>query len=130
MDVFGFNGQIALWGAPQVFPWSNYNSYEENVWPTETQMRSMSLLMAVMGAKGFVMYSYMDLFRDKSDFNQHWPEICRVAQTLRDLAPYLLGDAPNPTLDMKVVKGQIEAKALRKLRHPKRKDRLKGFIDK
>ncbi|HCJ01397.1 MAG TPA: hypothetical protein DHV31_00735, partial [Clostridiales bacterium] len=25
---------------------------------------------------------------------------------------------------------QIEAKALRKLRHPKRKDKLRGFLDK
>jgi hypothetical protein len=77
--------------------------------------------MAVMGAKGFILFAYSSIFQqpfqmpDRNDsikkFASNWPVICRVAQMLRDLEPFLLSDAPNPKMDVKVIKGQIEAKA-------------------
>jgi hypothetical protein len=114
VETFGFNGNIALWGVPQAFSWANYDKTAKDVFPSETQLRSMPLLMAVMGAKGFVLYIYSALFQgDDSNkkFAGNWPVICRVAQMLRDLEPFLLSDAPNPKMEVKTIKGQIEARA-------------------
>lgn len=112
MEAFGFDNKIALWVVPQIFPWSQHRGFEKTSWPTETQIRSMSLLMAIMGAKGFVMFSYPNLFKtDEADFKKHWPAVCNAAQALRDISPFILGDPIAPSLKIKIIKGEVEAKA-------------------
>lgn len=112
MEAVGFDNRIALWAVPQIFPWSQHRGFEKTCWPTEKQIRSMSLLMAIMGAKGFVMYSYTNLFTGKEPgFEKHWPGICNAAQTLRDISPFILGDPQAPELQVKTAKGKIMAKA-------------------
>jgi len=112
MKAVGFNGEIALWAVPQIFPWSQHRDFEPLCWPTETQVRSMSLLMAIMGSKGFVMFAYPSLFKGKeTNFEQHWPEYCNAAQALLDISPFILGDPIGPTLQIETIKGEVMAKA-------------------
>ena len=112
MRAVGFDNTIALWAVPQVFPWSHHRGFEKPCWPTENQIRSMSLLMAIMGARGFVMYSYMDLFTGGGDdFKKYWPGVCNSARMLNEIAPFLLGDPVAPPVEMKIIKGDAKAKA-------------------
>lgn len=112
MEAVGFDNNIAIWTVPQIFPWSQHRGFEKPCWPTEVQIRSMSLLMAIMGAKGFVMYSYANLFKNsEADFQKHWPDVCNAAQALSDISPFILGDPAPPQMEVKTVKGNIKAGA-------------------
>ena len=112
MDAAGYNGNIAFWGASQIMAFKCYKENIPLVYPSETQMRSMFLLMASLGARGFIMFSYPDLFKLEADqFERRWPEVCRAAQALRDLEVFLLSDATPPEMEIKTIKGQVEAKA-------------------
>ena len=97
-----YNGGYCVWAIPQIFPWHNYSSVREYCLPTEKQMRSMNILMAIRGAKAFIFYSYMDLLnpgllkRKDYDFDRHWQAVCNTARMLRDLSSYLLSDASVP----------------------------------
>jgi len=81
---------MALWVVPQVFNWGAYRTKDRKQLlksfrnPTEIEMRAMALLCALKGAKGFIFYSYFDLFRPHTlpDFEHRWPEICRVGDQL------------------------------------------------
>ena len=104
-DALGFQeiaGNSGVWGIPQIFPWHNYSPAREYCLPTEKQMRSMNILMAIRGTKGFIFYSYMDLLnpdllkRQDYDFEKHWQAVCNTAQMLRDLSGHLLSDTAAP----------------------------------
>ncbi len=89
---------MALWSIPQWMNWVSYNStpgaQERYRWPTAEETLTMSLLAALHGARGFIFYSYFDMFTSGVDeYEQRWPEICFVARELAELAPCLLGDA-------------------------------------
>ena len=114
--------QMPLWSVPQIHHTGFYNSdwrqdpgdyFEKLRPPTETETLAMSLLEAMRGAKGFVMYSYFDLHwgPDKLQFERRWPEVCRVAGTLRKLEPFLLSTAAAPDVKVEAAKGEVYAKA-------------------
>jgi hypothetical protein len=113
---------MALWVVPQIFNWGVYKAKDDVAKykadyrdPTEVEMRSMSLYMALRGAKGFVFYSYMDLSRppDTGQFERRWPEVCRMAKVVSDLGPFLLADAAAPPVTVTAGEGRVEAKAFR-----------------
>lgn len=113
---------MPLWVVPQIFNWGVYKARNDLAkykadfrYPTELEMRSMALYMALRGAKGFVFYSYFDLSRppDKGQFERRWPEVCRMAKAISDLGPFLLADATAPTVTVTVAEGSVEAKAFR-----------------
>jgi hypothetical protein len=81
--------------------------------PTEEEMRAMSLLLAIKGARGFVFYSYFDLLKPavRPDYPQRWKELCNVGTLLQELVPFLYSDEKAPQVTVKTVKGIISAAA-------------------
>jgi len=113
----GTTSGMALWMVPQAFSWGSYDAPDRkamlarNRYPTEKELRAMVLLAALKGARGFVFYSYFDLFRPqtKPDFERRWAEICRVGKVLRGLEPWLLSAGPPKPVVMEPGKGKVEA---------------------
>lgn len=92
-------GNAAIWVVPQAHNVGNYNSAisKEELnqrfrAPSEKEMRSMALLYAAKGAKGFIFYSYFDLWRDrvKEVGEQRWIELCNVGKLLKELEPFIM----------------------------------------
>ena len=81
--------------------------------PTEEEMRSMSLLMAIQGARGFVFYAYFDLIKPAvlPDYEQRWKELCNVGALLRELQPFLYSDETAPAVSIKTIQGAVNAAA-------------------
>jgi len=106
----------ALWAVPQIFNWTTYQTqgkqkrYRD---PSEREILAITLLEAIMGAKGFIMFSYSDLHKGlvRDQFARRWAEVCRVAARMNSLAPFLLGDRPGPELQLRVTSGVVKAKA-------------------
>jgi len=101
--AFAHDGEIALWGVPQIFAWATYHQpadLAKEPYPTEKEMRAMPLMLLIRGAKGIVMYSFMDLFAgpDRNQFEHRWPEVCRVAELVKQLEGCVLGDPNGPEL--------------------------------
>ena len=129
MEAFKASGLSACWVVPQLFNWGTYQArrkpetYPEYVEPSEEEMRTMTLLMAIRGAKGFIYYSYFDLHRptDPSSFKppveapenfyKRWDDIVRVAKLLQDLAPFLLSDHDSQPVPAEILEGQAEIRA-------------------
>ena len=124
----GDGGGLPLWAVPQAHLTALYT--EENGrrldraedrekllanWraPSEEEMRSMSLLMAIQGARGFVFYAYFDLLKPAvlPDFDRRWAELCRVAALLRELQPFFYSDEKAPTVSIKTIQGTVHAAA-------------------
>lgn len=115
---------MAVWAVPQLHNWGNYDAkatkdrayYEANFrYPTESEMTAMSLLQAIMGAKGFIYYSYSDIAGEKfavakPDFERRWADICRTGATIRKLEPFLLADTDGPAVTVDVEAGNVMAK--------------------
>ncbi len=115
---------MAVWAVPQLHNWGNYDAkaktdrayYEASFRdPTESEMTAMSLLFAIMGARGFVYYSYSDLSGHinptaKPDFARRWADICRTGATIRELEPFLLADADGPAVTVDIETGKVMAK--------------------
>lgn len=113
-----------IWGVPQIFNWGpiqakylSGNKREEYVKafrdPTEEEIRSMVLLMAIKGARGFIFWQYEELYRPpltEDDLNRQWPKICRVARMLRDLSPFIVSDAEPKDVEIRTIKGDILAR--------------------
>lgn len=92
----------ALWSVPQWFSWGlsrgkNGELKNHYRWPTEMEALTQALIGVLHGAKGIVFYSYSSMLKE-GRYNELWPQICRVAGTLKELAPYLLGDHSGPML--------------------------------
>lgn len=122
MTAIARAGNPAVWTVPQIFNRGNYNKLAEDnrefraknyADPTEEEMRSMCLLMAMKGAKGFVGYSYFDLFTKDAmpDADKRWPEVCRVGEMLKALAPFLLSEKEAPSITVETKQGEVFAKA-------------------
>ncbi len=128
MDAFDASGLAACWCVPQLFNWGTYQArrkpetYPEYIEPSEEEMRTMTLLMAIRGAKGFIYYSDFDLKRptDPHNFNpaveppetfaNRWRDICQVAELLQELTPFLLSDHESQTVPCEVLEGQAEVR--------------------
>ena len=64
--------------------------------PTENEMLSVALLYAAWGVKGFLFYSYFDLYKCPIPewIPRRWEAIVNVAAALRSLEPFIMsGDA-------------------------------------
>ena len=124
----GDGGGLPLWAVPQAHLTALYT--EENGRrldraedrekllakyraPSEEEMRSMSLLMAIQGARGFVFYSYYDLLKPAvlPDFDRRWKELCNVGTLLRELQPFLYSDETAPAVTVKTIQGTVNAAA-------------------
>ena len=84
--------------------------------PSFDEILALALLAALRGAKGFLFYSYPDLAHpdfDAASRERRWVNVRRVAQTLRDLEPFLLSDVDAPELEWRVIEGEVEARGFR-----------------
>ncbi len=127
-NLAGDGGGLPLWVVPQAHNVGLYT--EENGrrldraedrekilanWraPSEEEMRSMSLLMAIQGARGFVFYSYYDLLKPAvlPDFDRRWAELCNVGALLRELQPFFYSDETAPAVTIKTIQGTVHAAA-------------------
>jgi hypothetical protein len=95
MDKIGDAGK-PIWFVPQAFHWGVYKKNPERYrFPTEEEVRSMTILSAAMGAKGFIFYNYSDFkraakFADEKTIGERWVELTKVARLMRGLAPFIL----------------------------------------
>ena len=130
MNAVDASGQSA-WVVPQVFNWAVYRARErperwnELYEPTLEQMRAMTLYDALRGAKGFVSYSYQDLWRPlqpsyfnppvmtKEECERRWNECCEIAELLQELAPFLLSDDGPMPVEFEVIQGRADARIFR-----------------
>lgn len=117
---FGARHGMPFWAVPQL---QNLGSYDYSLTsreeflarhrdPTGDEMLGMSLMFAIHGAKGFMFYSYHDLFKKYPgpDFPRRWPEACRVAKTLNSLAPFIMSDVDGPEVEAVFSQGIGSAK--------------------
>ena len=124
----GMPGGLPLWAVPQAFNMALYTFsngrrldrtedrelvLRKGRTPTEEEMRSMSLRMAIGGARGFIFYSYYDLLKPavKPDYEQTWGDLCRIGALLRELQPFLYSEEKAPELSVKTIKGEVNAAA-------------------
>ena len=116
------SGNAAIWAVPQFFNMGNYNKPADTdreyrlknfADPTEEEMRSMCLLMAIEGAKGFMAYSYSDLFcrGGEADSARRWSEVCRVGKVLQELVPFIVSEKDGPAVKIECKEGEVLAKA-------------------
>jgi hypothetical protein len=128
-DVLGQDGGgLPLWNVPQAHMTALYNiemgrltdqaEDREDLMakyraPSEEEMRSMSLLAAIAGARGFIFYSYFDLLRPAvlPDFEHRWNELCNVGLLLRELQPFLYSDETAPAISIRTIQGDVRAAA-------------------
>ncbi len=125
MDAVAESGLAACWAVPQLFNWGNYRTganqperYREYINPSEEEMRSMTLLMAIRGAKGFVFYCDHDLKRPyfvcnpplepPEVFANRWHDVVEVATLLQRLAPFLLSDHDSEPVEAELLRGEAE----------------------
>jgi hypothetical protein len=97
-------GACAFWQVPQVFDWANYHKNEppeRHRACTYDEMRAMTYLALVNGAKGLIYYSFFDLQHDRLGFDARWKDVSRLGEEVRSLMPALLAaDAPPPEVQV------------------------------
>ena len=91
---------------PQAFNWGGHRTddFSKYVYPSEEQIRSMTLLAAIYGCRCFCFYSYTTIF-ERTELKapgsavKFWPRVTAVARLLRELEPWLLSleQAPEVT---------------------------------
>ncbi|MBQ6473618.1 MAG: hypothetical protein IJJ33_16650 [Victivallales bacterium] len=113
--TFSFDGHIACGCVPQIFNWNNYQKTCPYYFPKEEQIRASVILCALSGVKWYKFYSRQWLREgvDHDGYLERWRMVCRIAQMLRDLEPYLLSDQEHPTFELKAHKGEVRAQAFR-----------------
>ena len=114
-------GGLPLWVVPQAHNTSLYDPaikdretlLAKSRAPSEEEMRSMSLLMAIQGARGFVFYSYFDLLKPAvlPDYEKRWKELCNVGSLMRELQPFLYSDETAPAVIVKTLQGTVNVAA-------------------
>lgn len=103
MSVAAMHDSRPVWMVPQMMNWGCYRNTEEEKRkvrpPTPEEMRSMAWQCIAHGARGLIFYSWFDLRRDQAaPFAQRWPQVQRIAQEIRDLAPVILSVEPPPAI--------------------------------
>lgn len=91
---------LPVWTVIQSFDWSVYNKTAQRRPPTRDELRCMTYLALIGGAKGIVYYSYFDMKRAEG-FQERWAELKSVASEVKELSPALL--QPEPDLPSRVV---------------------------
>lgn len=104
-----------FWFAPQWFSWKCYsatNTSDLFRWPSEEEALAISVLAVLRGANGLLFYSFFDMFK-YDDFEEKWPQLCRVVAILNEFAPFALGDAPEIALRSSEQIGNVHYRGFR-----------------
>lgn len=104
---------MPIWSVPQIFDWGVCLPKIGHV-PTREQMLSICLLQAIHGAKGFIMFSYCDLFSEKTParFEQRWPDIRDVATELKQLESFIMSGVDDIPITINQIKGLTRVRCL------------------
>lgn len=84
--------------------------------PSFDEILALSLLAVIRGAKGLLFYSYPDLAHpdfDAGSRSRRWENLYRAGQIIRNLEPFLLSDAVPSPVELRVIRGEVEARAFR-----------------
>lgn len=111
--------EIPLWFVPQAFSWGGFKNlkpeqkeeFARYPFPTEEQLRAMSLAGAISGAKGFLFYNYHSIFKTGEEFlpgsgEENWSRVTPVVALLRELEPFLLSEETAPEFQVKSIAPQ------------------------
>lgn len=101
-----------IWFCSQAYLESTYNKALEQTYPSEGAMRALPLLSAIHGAKGFLFYSYHEIFAKGSKIDpqlpaKFWPEVVSAVKMLRELEPFILSTTASPELVVKTLDGKV-----------------------
>ena len=86
-----------VWVVPQAFPWSHYNKKIEERWPTYEEMRCMSYLGLIHGAKGLIYYAYYDI-KKAPDPKERWDLMVKIATEIKEQVPIILSQDSRKTV--------------------------------
>ncbi|MBE6390275.1 MAG: hypothetical protein E7043_08925 [Lentisphaerae bacterium] len=95
------SGKQPVWMVPQIFNWGVYRAknveeFAAFVYPEEKEIKAMIAVSAALGCKGFIFYSYSDIFgeRGKKYFpencDKQWENTVAAVAMLKKLEPFIL----------------------------------------
>ena len=113
---------VPHWFTQQVFNWAIYKTkdvteFRNSYFPTEKELRSMPLLAAINGAKGFIGYQYDCVVPYVDDrwpghSAEEWPKVVAMSRLLNELGPFIIGPAGAPEVTVEcTVPGEVQARA-------------------
>ena len=113
---------VPHWFTQQVFNWAIYKTkdkaeFRNSYFPTEKELRSMPLLAAINGAKGFIGYQYDCVVPYVDDrwpghSKEEWPKVVAMSKVLNELGPFIIGPAGAPEVTVECsVEGEVQARA-------------------
>ncbi len=113
---------VPHWFTQQIFNWAIYKTkdltvFRNSYFPTEKEIRSMPLLAAINGAKGFIGYQYDCVIPYVEDrwpgrSKEEWPKVVAMSKVLNDLGPFIIGPAGAPKVTVECdVKDEVQARA-------------------
>lgn len=101
---------LPCWVVPQIFNWNAYHNcnaeaLKKTRFATKEEIRSMPLLAAIHGAKGFIFYSYFDLRKVDQflpgSFEREWGKVKEMAAVMKELEPFIMSTAAAPKVKVK-----------------------------
>ena len=111
--------KIPVWFVPQAFSWGGFKNLKPDQkeefarypFPTEQQLRAMTLAGAIAGAKGFLFYNYHSIFKTGEEFQpgsaeENWKRVTPVVSMLRELEPFLLSEETTPKIQVRSIAPQ------------------------
>jgi hypothetical protein len=115
---------MPVWFVPQAFNWGVYKTknaqtFKQNFrFPTEIEIRSMTLLPAIRGAKGFIFYHYGDIMSRAEKLSpgsskKEWPKLCRVVKDLKELEPFIMSTEKAPVIKITGKGKNVQARAFK-----------------
>lgn len=114
-----------VWFVPQAFNWGVYKAknqkdFKQNFrFPTETEIRAMTFLPAICGAKGFIFYHYGDIMYRAEKLapgssKKEWTKLCRVVKELKELETFIMSIEKAPAVTVKNEKSnKVQARAFK-----------------
>lgn len=102
---------LPIWVVPQIMNYGVYTHKKPEVFaktrsPNEKEMRSIPLLCAIMGARGFISYSYIAIFHHSENIISgsgapQWTKGATMAKTMRSLEELILRIEPEVPIKVK-----------------------------
>lgn len=88
-----------VWIVPQINNpaiWYNKENFKNTHFPTLEELRAMPLYAAICGAKGFIFYSYFDIWLHYDKLGgygtaaREWAKVVEMVKPLRELEPFIM----------------------------------------
>ena len=112
----GTKTSVPFWAVPQIHNLGIYDASRKCRSPEAQEIRTMALLQAGIGAKGFVFYMLDDLWHPNApadNFDKVWPHVVSVFRDLRSLEPFITSDEPPEEINIAGDEGRVRVFRLR-----------------